>query len=67
MPDNTAQIAELEELLNLGASSVNTDSMQASLDINAIRKRLRELKASNTAEGASNKRPIASTIDLSGG
>ncbi|PQO39353.1 hypothetical protein C5Y96_05725 [Blastopirellula marina] len=64
MADNAEQIAELEALQNLGATSVSVDGMSASVSQEWIARRLRELRAAD--DNQADQRPIASTIDLSG-
>ena len=63
MADNTAAIAQLEAILQAGASSVVVDGQAVTYDLKSIRRRLRELK--NTDDDAT-KRPPALSIDLSG-
>jgi|GEM_PF-4177217 len=63
MADNTAAIAELEAVLHAGASRVAVDGQDVAYDLVQIRRRLRELKAS---DDTATKRPTALSIDLSG-
>lgn len=49
MPDNSAQIAKIEAILNTGATSVTTDGTTINYDFAQLRKRLRELKATDPA------------------
>lgn len=63
MADYSTEIAELEAILQAGASSVVVDGQSVTYDLKQIRRRLRELKA---ADDTATKRPVALSIDLSG-
>ncbi len=65
MPDNTAKIALLQELLDTGATTAVIDGQTVSVDPASIRKRLRELQATDTAN-TTKTRPTFGTIDLTG-
>lgn len=62
MPDNSAKIAHLESILDSGAIEAVIDGQKVRVDPAAIRKRLRELEA--TDDNITVKRPRASTLDL---
>lgn len=64
MADNSAEIARLKAILDSGASEVVTDGQRVKLHHGDVRRRLRELIA--TDDTATVKRPRASSIDLSG-
>ena len=61
MADNSAEIAEIEAILNSGASSITIDGNTTRWDLNALRKRLVDLKAT---DDNSNKRNRLLTINL---
>lgn len=60
--DRTAEIAKLEKLLNSGVSTVSVDGVNVALDVDAIRRRLRELRLEDDTQKA--RRPVASIIKL---
>jgi hypothetical protein len=65
MPDYSAEIAALEEILNAGTSSVSTDGLSMAYDLEQVRKRLTELKALDDATVTSGRpRPRTVTIRL---
>lgn len=64
MADNSEDIAELEELQKTGATWVSVDGMSVGVNQDAIARRLRQLRESD--DNQASKRPVASTIDLSG-
>lgn len=64
MADNTAEIALLRKILNSGTGRVTVDGETVQYDLEAARKRLNELVATDDTETV--KRPRASSIDLSG-
>jgi hypothetical protein len=63
--DNSAEILVLEAILNSGAESVSTDGQTTKFDLDAVRKRLSELRQQQ-APDITRTRPRISTIDLSG-
>ena len=54
------EIAELEAILNAGASSVGVDGQKVTYDLKAVRRRLRELRRQQDPS----KRPVVTTIHL---
>ena len=60
--DNSAEIAQLEAILNAGARTVTIDGQTVTYDFDAIRKRLAELRASDYRNIP--RRPRASSIRL---
>jgi len=63
MPDNSAEIAALETVLNSGARSVSVDGVTTTFEnAEQIRRRLRELRETDTANAG--RRPRISTIDI---
>ena len=58
-----AEIANLEALLNAGATSITSDGETVTLDQNSIRRRLAELQAMKI--GKSHQQRKVRTIDLS--
>lgn len=50
MPDNSAEIANLEAILNSGAKSVTTDGLTTEFDLAAIRLRRDELVRQQTGD-----------------
>lgn len=65
MPDNSAAIAKIENLLNTGATEAEIDGQKVKLDHTALRRRLRELQA--THDDATTPRPRVAQVDLSTG
>ena len=64
MADNSVKIAELQAILQAGASNVSVDGTSVSYDLAEVRRQLRELMASdNTQKG---RRPVAASINLGG-
>lgn len=55
MPDNSAKIAELEAKLERGLTGFTTDGQSGSFDLDAIRKELNRLRATDTT--ARRKKP----------
>ncbi len=62
MPDNTAKIAHLNALLDVGATDAVIDGQTVKISPRQIRKRLRELEAEDDTVTA--RRPLAMTVDL---
>jgi hypothetical protein len=63
MADNSTAIAEIEAILNTGVSSATVDGQAVTYDLDQLRRRLRELKAS---DDDATKRPTSLKINLSG-
>jgi len=66
MPDYSAEIAELEELLNAATTSTNFDGTAVSYDLEAARKRLAYLKAHDDQALVRDVRPTISKANLGG-
>jgi len=67
MPDNTTAIAEIDEILQSGAVTVQVDGNLVRRDFSELRRQRDQLVAENTAEGAAApKRPRSSQIRLGG-
>ncbi len=64
MPDNSAEIAKLQAILNEGARSVSIDGQSVTYDFAAIRKRIRTLMLADP--NYRGKRPRLSRINLGG-
>lgn len=65
MADYSIEIAALEAILNSGASSVSTDGLSTSYDLDSVRKRLAELQAQDDASvNAGKARPRIARIRL---
>lgn len=65
MADHSAEIAQIESILNAGASSVSVDGMSTSYNFAELRKRLAELKAEDDATlQAGAVKPRRATIKL---
>ena len=62
MADNSQKIAQLQEILDSGASSVTVDGITTSFDHDSIRQRISDLIAED--EALASKKPIVSTILL---
>ncbi len=59
-------IANLEQILDSGASSVTVDGETTTFDMKSVNARLSSLKAElATLQGKKTRRPIFNTIDLS--
>ncbi len=59
-------IANLEQILDSGASSVSVDGETTTFDLKAIASRIKDLNAElATLQGKQNKRPIFNRLDLS--
>ena len=58
------RIAELEELLHSGVSSVSADGTSTTFDLDSVRKELRSLRAQLPEHRT--RRPTASRINLGG-
>ncbi len=67
MPDNSAEIGELEEILQAGATRVVVDGQAVTYDFDKIEKRIVQLKATDTATLAAGKvRPRIMRANLTG-
>lgn len=64
MADNTAKIAELEEILRQGVTQTTIDGVTIVRDLDSVRAELRQLKAEDDTIG--NRRPQSFTVDLGG-
>ena len=64
MADNSAQIAEIEEILRSGVKTFVNDGTTVTHDFVELRKSLRDLK--RTDDTLSNPRPKAFGVDLGG-
>jgi len=64
MPDNSAEIAKLEALLNRGTEKTVVDGTVVERDLDQVAARLRQLRLTDDTQKT--RRPIASSIDLSG-
>lgn len=61
--DNTTKIAELEAILENGASSVSADGTTVNYDLDQIRKQLRSLRGEDDDQKA--RRPVIASLNLS--
>lgn len=61
--DNSDEIARIRALLNSGATTISHDGQTVSLDQAALRRRLRELQATDSANPV--KRPRVASINMS--
>lgn len=66
MPDNTTEIAAIRAALNAGRTAYTVEGQSVTLSLPDLRKRLRDLVASDTTGNETVKRRIATRIDLSG-
>jgi len=64
MADNSAKIAELEAILETGATTVTVDGQTIVRDLDVIRAQLRRLQADDNTD--KNRRPVTARIKLSG-
>jgi hypothetical protein len=60
--DNTDEIARIRALLNSGATTVTVDGQTVVVDHDALRRRLRELQATDSENPI--RRPRVSSINL---
>ena len=63
MPDNSVQIAEIDDILNAGTTGVTVDGTTTKFDLDALRRRRAELVQSDTS-GQYTKRSRVSSITL---
>lgn len=64
MANNAAKIAQLKAILEAGASTVVTDGVTVTYDLEQVRRQLRELEAAD--DNQRGKRPVAARINLGG-
>jgi hypothetical protein len=64
MPDNSAEIAKLEKILNAGTEKTVVDGTVVERDLDKVATRLRQLRLTDDTQKT--RRPIVSSIDLSG-
>lgn len=64
MPDNSTKIAELEAILETGATTVTVDGQTIVRDLDVVRSQLRRLQADDTTD--KNRRPVSARINLAG-
>ncbi len=62
MADNSTEIIRIRTILASGARSVDVDGTRTQIDLDALRKRLRELEAGDDAYRG--RRPVVSTMNL---
>jgi hypothetical protein len=62
--DHSARIAEIQEILRAGASSVTTDGTTVTFDLASLRTELRQLMAEDANQRG--RRPVVSSIYLGG-
>lgn len=63
MADHSVRIAEIQETLRSGVSSVSTDGTTTTFDLASLRKELRQLMAEDDVHRG--RRPAVSSINLS--
>lgn len=64
--DNSAEIAEIDAILQAGASRVSVDGQTVAYDFAELRRRRAELIAADDVTHDSKKRPRSSQINLGG-
>ena len=64
MADHSAKIAELEEILQSGVTTVVVDGTTTTVNLDVIQRQLNELRQSNTA--TADRRPRLSSIQMGG-
>jgi hypothetical protein len=62
MADHRKRIAEIEQILRSGVSSITTDGTSTSYDLDSLRRELRELQAADDTQRG--RRPVAARIKL---
>ena len=62
MADNSARIAEIQEILRTGASRVSKDGVTVDYQLDVLRAELRKLQG--TDDSQKGRRPIVSRINL---
>ena len=50
MPDYSTEIANLEEILNAGATSMSVDGVSTTVDLAEVRRRLAQLQANHDGD-----------------
>lgn len=63
MPDHSARIAQIEQILRSGVTSSSVDGTQITIDHESLRKELRKLRAEDDVQRL--RRPRISSVDLS--
>lgn len=65
MADNSAEITEIETILNSGQTEISVDGLRTKVDFKELRKRLADLKATDGAtQTAKMVRPVVSRIKI---
>lgn len=64
MANNTAAIAELDDVIRAGANTVEVDGHKVAFDLDAMRRERNDLIQTDTTRGVT--RPRVSTVKLSG-
>lgn len=64
MADNSARIAEIQQILRAGVASQTTDGVTTAFDIPSLRKELRQLMAEDDTQAG--RRPASATIKVTG-
>jgi hypothetical protein len=62
--NNSERITEIQNILRSGVTTGNVDGVQVTLDLNSLRKELRELLDKDNKNRG--RRPVASSVKLSG-
>lgn len=62
MADHSTRIAEIQNILRAGASSITTDGVSVSYDFDSLRRELRQLMAEDDTHAG--RRPTIATVDL---
>ena len=63
MANNAKKIAELEAIIQSGASRVSTDGTSTDFDLDAARQQLRRLREQDDAQQG--RRPVVASLNLS--
>ena len=64
MANNTARIAQIQALLDTGATQVVVDGQTVTISPASLRKQLRRLMATDDTNAG--RRPVAATVNLGG-
>ena len=64
MADNTRRIAEIREILRTGVVSSSVDGTNISIDVDSLRRELRQLMSEDDTQRV--RRPRISSVDISG-
>lgn len=62
MADHSTEIARIRRILSVGARSIDVDGQKTQIDLESLRKRLRELESQD--DSLRGRRPVVSKMNL---